>query len=83
MHRFFIPKESESGEKIVFSNEQSAQITRVLRFGTGDLVTTFDGVNEPFIYDKPNIKKASATDCLVYDIATIITKYGIDIVRAK
>ena len=43
MHRFFIPKESESEEKIVFSNEQSAQITRVLRFGTGDLVTTFDG----------------------------------------
>ena len=43
MHRFFVPKEFESGEKILFSNEQSTQISRVLRLGSGDLVVVFDG----------------------------------------
>ena len=43
MHRFFVPKEFESGEEILFSHEQSTQISRVLRLGSGDLVAVFDG----------------------------------------
>ncbi len=43
MHRFFISKEAESGKQIIFSSEQSAQISKVLRSGKDDLVTVFDG----------------------------------------
>lgn len=43
LHRFYLPPASLIGNRAVFSQEQSFQITRVLRLRPGHLVEVFDG----------------------------------------
>lgn len=43
-HRFFVPPDQITSDKIVFSTEEARHATKVLRIAIGDKVTVIDGV---------------------------------------
>lgn len=48
MSKFFIPRENISSEKLIIDGEDVKHITKVLRLGTGDIITCCDGMGNDY-----------------------------------